>query len=154
MMANKNWYITLTLLLVFASCKKKDGDTNQLGQLLISDAYSLVLSDPADPTNGAKLFKLPVSINSINLEEVKYIAKDGSEMVGHYTPEGIYDLGSDYFMLTLSLSKKTPKAYETYLIRNIDGIAIQVSPEFHPMRSESGNWLDDDRVKPLKKVQN
>jgi hypothetical protein len=107
-----------------------------------------VLPDSPDSSGIAKMYKLTASES---LQEVKYMAKDGSDMGYRYVPEGVYDLSSDYFLLTLSLRNQTPKGYETYLIRTIDGIANQVTPEFHPMSLESGNWTDDYRVKSIKK---
>ncbi len=145
---NKNKLILFSLLVALISCKKHDADNKQLGQLQSSDAYSLIMPDSADISGTAKIYKLT---QSESLQEVKYIAKDGSDMGNHYRPEGIYDLGNDFFLLTLSINNQVPKVYETYIVRTLDGIANQVSPEFHPMVLTSGNWTDDYRVKSIKR---
>jgi hypothetical protein len=134
--------------ILLLSCRKHEDNSNQLGKILSSDAYALVVPDSADKSGSKPLYKFT---DSEQLEVVKFIAKDGSDMGDHYIPEGVFELGNDYALLTLSLNHQTSTIYESYLIRYIDGIAYQLSPEFHPMKLDHGNWINDYAVKSIKK---
>jgi hypothetical protein len=146
---NKYWLLISGFsILLLSTCGKHDKDSNQLGSIISSDAYALIVPDSADKSGATPLYKMT---ESENIEVVKFIAKDGSDMGAHFVPEGIYDLGNDYSLLNVSLNIPMQKVYDSYIVRNVDGVVYQLSPEFHPMKLEQGTWTNDFAVKSIKK---
>jgi hypothetical protein len=142
----------IILLLALAACKKDKEAASTLGQLDISDAYALVVSDGSEPQDIPTFPRLYKYTKSALLTKVKFIAENGKDMGDHYATEVVYELSETFFLLNLSVQGSNPKDFENYIVNIADGTATKISGAFRPMLPSQGTWTTNYNLKAIQKI--
>ncbi len=136
--------VIISCLLCF-SCRKEADDNSHFKYLSIEESYGLVLGKYINGIDTVyKIFELN---DQENLEEVKYLNEDKSEINFNRYPVAIYNLNTAYFLINFKYGNQN--SIESYLIRRFDGssrkLPVAVAPEHSGELDYRNNTIRHDQ---------